>query len=447
MYRLANLERFLRRLTDSLGTGSGDPQALLRSLRQSVRDAEEEEEGRPKDAVEDAVQVRTIHQAKGLDFRHVYLVQAHKEPLARAALPAAELLDGHWEYALLGAATPGLDSLVERQESVARAEQVRLLYVALTRAADRLVVLGSWPRPLREVDPDAARQHAHLLPARAGGVPDLDALFADAAAGRASAQVDAHGARWVALALRPLSAPAALEDGEERLAGGALEAVLAESQALAEARRAAAERARRPRSAAPSAHGALLVVPRSAHPAAPDVAMEVGLALHHLLETFDLAADPAAELARQRGELAHLLAAPLAGGARRAARARAAVLLEAFHAGPLAARLRALAPHIAARELPILAPPGTGPGDPTGYVAGVIDLVYRDPETGDWVVADYKTDAVRSPGEVFERARHYAPQAHAYAQALRSALALERVPRAELWFLQAGLIEIAKPLG
>jgi ATP-dependent exoDNAse (exonuclease V) beta subunit len=369
----------------------------------------------------------------------VYLVQAHKEPLSRAALPAAEVLDGGWEYALLGAATPGLDALVERHEAVARAEQVRLLYVALTRAADRLVVVGSWPRPLRETDPDGARQHAQLLPSRAGGVPDLDALFADCAAGRAAPERDAHGARWVALGLRPLPERTPLQLDLLPVESSAA----AESDALAQARRAAALRAQRPRSAAPSAQAVPLAL-RGARAAAPEVAREVGRALHRLLETFDPSAEPAGELARQRAQLADLL-----GGGHGQARsaARAAALLEAFHAGPLAARLRALAPHVAARELPILAPPDGATDGPTGYSAGVIDLVYRDPETGEWVVADYKTDAVRTPAEVSERACHHAPQALAYAQAVRSALGLERLPRAELWFLQAGLIELAKPLG
>ena len=79
-YRLANLDRFFRQLSAALEEGGGDPTAILRALRRSVAESREAEEGRPKDGAEDAVQVMTIHGAKGLDFGHVYLLQLHKPP-------------------------------------------------------------------------------------------------------------------------------------------------------------------------------------------------------------------------------------------------------------------------------------------------------------------------------------------------------------------------------
>ncbi|MGD2115454.1 MAG: UvrD-helicase domain-containing protein, partial [Acidobacteriota bacterium] len=79
-YRLANLDRFFRRLTEAMESSAGDVTAILRALRRGVSEALEEEEGRPAGAgeTEDAVQVMTIHKAKGLDFGHVYLAQLHK---------------------------------------------------------------------------------------------------------------------------------------------------------------------------------------------------------------------------------------------------------------------------------------------------------------------------------------------------------------------------------
>ncbi len=69
--------------------------------------------------------------------------------------------------------------------------------------------------------------------------------------------------------------------------------------------------------------------------------------------------------------------------------------------------MRALGSGVA-RELPILAAPAAVPDPPVGYAAGVIDLLYADPESGAWVVADYKTDAVESEEEIRARAEVYA---------------------------------------
>jgi ATP-dependent exoDNAse (exonuclease V) beta subunit len=71
-------------------------------------------------------------------------------------------------------------------------------------------------------------------------------------------------------------------------------------------------------------------------------------------------------------------------------------------------------------------------------VVGAIDLLYRDPEDGAWVVADYKSDRVASEAEMQERAARYADQGGAYLRAVREALGLEAPPRFELWFLDRG---------
>ena len=55
-------------------------QALLRRLRSDVDSERAIADARPEHAGEDAVQVMTIHGAKGLEFRHCYLVQLHKGP-------------------------------------------------------------------------------------------------------------------------------------------------------------------------------------------------------------------------------------------------------------------------------------------------------------------------------------------------------------------------------
>ena len=79
-------------------------------------------------------------------------------------------------------------------------------------------------------------------------------------------------------------------------------------------------------------------------------------------------------------------------------------------------------------------------------MAGVIDLLYNDPETGAWVVADYKTDAVDGPDSIDRLCRRYAPQGQAYTRAVQQALELSEPPRFELWFLAAGRIVEVAPL-
>ena len=48
-----------------------------------------------------------------------------------------------WQYKLFGARTPGYDQLDEHDTRIEANERVRLLYVAMTRARDRLVMLGN----------------------------------------------------------------------------------------------------------------------------------------------------------------------------------------------------------------------------------------------------------------------------------------------------------------
>ncbi len=211
-YRLANLDRFFRHLLLELEQGSGDVAAVLRALRDDVAEGREAEEGRPPEGAEDAVRVLTIHGAKGLDFAHVYLPQLHKPsggerpatavgrlPGGGAAVPPVDPSEPgdpadaeHREMRLLGAPSPGYDLVEERRLEVAAAERVRTLYVAMTRAKDRLVLAGAWPRrPAEPPPPPHARTHLDLLAWRPG-CPDLQQLW-KAGAGAGDAGLDPDG--------------------------------------------------------------------------------------------------------------------------------------------------------------------------------------------------------------------------------------------------------------
>jgi ATP-dependent helicase/nuclease subunit A len=471
-YRLANLERFFRRLTEAMEASAGDVEAILRALRRGVAQAQDEEEGRILDprggAQEDAVQVMTIHKAKGLDFGHVYVPQMHKtsppDVLPRIGVGVGD--GGRLEYCLFGAPTPGFAAVADEARRVAAAERVRTLYVAMTRAEERLVLLGGWPEAPVPRPPEEAKSYLDLLAERFSAVPSVTELWQ--AAGGAGGRLDRHGVRWVFPALERAE-PAepgtagALEVAAARPSLPERDAVAADAARLRELRSAAQERGARPVSAPASeeAHRRLDALAEARYEEGAggseaeelgtvderEVALAVGSVVHRVLEELDLAAgapEPAVGLARQRERLEELIAPHLREGeAAERARQRCETLLDRLERGALLARLAALRGQVVARELPVLLPPDPTAADgPVGFVSGALDLLYRDPDTGTLVVADYKTDRAEGDAEVAELARAYAPQARLYARAVQEALDLPEPPRAELWFLWPGRVEV-----
>jgi ATP-dependent exoDNAse (exonuclease V) beta subunit len=278
-----------------------------------------------------------------------------------------------------------------------------------------------------------------LLQRRRPGPPDLEAAMKECAL-RGVDIVDAARARWVFPALL---APAAARRPEQRPREAPLpppQEVAAQAEALHAARARARAHAARPfgEAASAAAHEERLAGGaerrfdgRPAQRPGDEVARAVGSAIHRVLEEIDFEADPGAELARQRAALETLLA-----GAPEPALEQARELLDRIVAGSLFAKLRGLAGEIRYRELPVLVPPEPEAG-PVGYVSGVVDLVYRDPETQELVIADYKTDRLDDEARLAERSQAYRMQGAVYQKALRGALELPYQPRFELWYLHA----------
>jgi ATP-dependent helicase/nuclease subunit A len=465
-YRVANLDRFFRDLVAELET-LGDPAALLRRLRREVAEQAEAEEARPGGFV-DAVRVMTIHKAKGLQFKHTYLVQLHKQSGGRGrADEKAELdhFEGRSEYRIFGAQSLGFHAIAARRGRVEAAERVRSLYVAMTRAEDRLVLLGNWDEVPEPTPVASAKSHLALIASRAPEGPDLLGTLAAAVAGGDEDCCEHTGARWRFPSL--WQAPAAERAGATTGASTSNLRALPDDAGALRARRAlAAQRAARPWNSAPSADSHVDVREEqaarrfrdSANAAeagvqsqsqsemalgvgARSAAKAAGTVVHRILEEFDLSADVALELARQRERLPELVVALAGPGDRDEAIAIADEVLDALERGGLLATLAALGDHVIARELPVLLPPAGTSGGALAFAAGSIDLCYRDPETDEWVVVDYKTDRVETDADVAERVQRYAEQGRAYQRALRDALGLDAAPRFELWFLRADRIE------
>jgi len=127
--RGADLEGFVRFVAGQEAVGA----------RES--DAVSEEEGAG------AVRLLTIHAAKGLEFRVVVVADA-----GRARPPTSDILalsDGRFGFKVAHPATgrrlgtTSYHDIKEEREAAERAERLRLYYVAMTRAMERLIVSGS----------------------------------------------------------------------------------------------------------------------------------------------------------------------------------------------------------------------------------------------------------------------------------------------------------------
>ena len=359
-YRLANLERFFRRLESTLEECGGDYQAIQRTLRRSVQEAVEAEQALPKEAAEEAVQVVTIHSAKGLEFPHVYLVQLHAEPGSDDRKQVD--IDERWhpgkplEYTLFGSPTPEFFRTLEQRQRVAAAERVRTLYVAMTRAKERLVLVGKWPEIPEGVDPLAAKTYLDLMAARPDLPSSLGELHDQGVDG--AAYIDAHDTRWKFLgdlqsedrATEPPASPSWLPTPQE---------VETASSMLFQRRAEATLRMARPLSRAASEEAAQRLQELLAEEQEEvggdgdrEIAMAVGTAIHRLFETWDVEAQPAEELELGRERIHRQLEARLGGD-------RLEVGSGSGRRDPRAARVR-----LSARALCRARPFDTRPGGP-----------------------------------------------------------------------------------
>lgn len=141
---VANLLKLRQKAAELESQGGCTLREFLDQARSAVRDLEEEGESPLADETLDAVKVLSIHKSKGLEFPVVILPDLHRDkrgyeiPTLRYDWPTSTLGVKLGEWMNEGAAALGhLDREREREE------RRRLLYVAMTRAEDRLLLLGS----------------------------------------------------------------------------------------------------------------------------------------------------------------------------------------------------------------------------------------------------------------------------------------------------------------
>ena len=158
--RYANLRKLMRLARSYESLRGPDVEGFVRFIRDqeavgaSQLEAVSEEEGA------DAVRLLTIHAAKGLEFKVVIVADAGRDT---GGPPSADEIivrpDGRFGFRVVdpksGKKRPVLDyeAVREAEREDERAERLRLYYVAMTRAIDRLIVSGAIdPEKTRDLD-------------------------------------------------------------------------------------------------------------------------------------------------------------------------------------------------------------------------------------------------------------------------------------------------------
>jgi ATP-dependent helicase/nuclease subunit A len=443
--RVANVEKLLRVARAFEEHEGRDLRAFLDYIAHLKRAGVVEPEA-PLDGVDhEAVRLMSVHAAKGLEFPVVCVADLGRKPNLRQP---TLLVDGErlgLRLATLDgeAAEPALEyaELAEERAEREAQEEDRILYVAMTRARERLLLSGacnleSWPADARGQAPIA-----WLAPALAGGLVRDAASGADVPAQVSVAPVGTAQLRQI------LSTPARahellrLPSGEEpqlavpSVAGGPVVAVdIGDTgPGLREG----------PRRELPytfsytSLHelercGFRFYLERvlglgedreQARGEGNVKARERGTLVHGLLERLDFAVP---RVPSAGDTLA--LAAELGLAVGEAEAHEMAGLLQAALASPLLARLAG------AKEIRREHPFAFSTGEEEPLVVGFIDLLARE-EDGTWLVLDYKTDRLAQDADIEALAhRDYAVQRLVYALAVLAAGA-ERVEVLH-WFLE-----------
>ena len=137
----ANIEKFMSYLRRE---HRHRPLAEVLDDLEALRTTQSEAEAPPAEAG-DIVRVMSIHAAKGLEFKVVFAAALHRRPDARKPVIVFSPGGGlgvKWRNPLTGKSQSdaGHAAIVEELKRKEEAEENRLLYVAMTRAQDRLIL-------------------------------------------------------------------------------------------------------------------------------------------------------------------------------------------------------------------------------------------------------------------------------------------------------------------
>jgi ATP-dependent helicase/nuclease subunit A len=154
--RYANLRKLARLARSYEDLRGPDIEGFVRFLRDQEAAGAKEVEAVAEEEGAEAVRLLTVHSAKGLEFKVVVLADAGRNPPSPSPDEILCLPDGRFGFRFVDPATGerseafDYDEVKQAESAAEQAEGRRLLYVAMTRAIDRLIVSGS-------VDPTSRR--------------------------------------------------------------------------------------------------------------------------------------------------------------------------------------------------------------------------------------------------------------------------------------------------
>ncbi len=157
--RYANMRKLARLARSYEELRGRDVEGFVRFVREQEAVGARELEAVAEEEDADAVRLLTIHSAKGLEFKVVIVADAGRDRNAPSPDEILCLPDGRFGFRVADPATGSrrpafeYERVREAEREAERAERLRLYYVAMTRAVDRLIVSGA-------IDPDRAADQA-----------------------------------------------------------------------------------------------------------------------------------------------------------------------------------------------------------------------------------------------------------------------------------------------
>jgi ATP-dependent helicase/nuclease subunit A len=415
---VANLQK-LAQQADLLGReGLTTLKEAIRQLEKRVLQVKDEGESVLAEENLDAVRIMSIHKAKGLEFPIVVLAGCQAGIEGGRNTEAEAMFD--WSTGLTGlriGSTSDLAGLYIAEKSRLRGaeEQKRLLYVAMTRAREHLIVScatsgrranGSFLSMLDgTLDGNITTAESSNTVSLASGTVTIE-VVSESLTAPSRAKAKAPDARqkpnWKSFVETWARRTKAYQSAQLSAAFLTPTQLKRQEQSLTEAGD-----------------------PPIQHASGQTPALLVGDLAHRFLQGWDFAADVAGFDQRLHDWISGALPEEFAPSIRQI-EAELREILAGFLRSPAYAELAAC--RILGREVPLVMPWDGR------IMEGIIDLIYE--KNGLLYLADYKTDKI-APGELNQSAERYCLQAEIYSQAV--AQSLRRKPAAfKIIFLRLG---------